>query len=142
VDGVLINGGSIRLDDNLEGNITGVDIFRVLPFGGSIIKVEIKGDLLKKVLDFGRIKKGEGAYLQRLNFSYDTSSKQWSNSGKPIQNNKTYTVIFSEYLLKGYDIPFLKPDNKGVVKIYHPKEEELPHDIRRVIISYMKSLKD
>jgi 2',3'-cyclic-nucleotide 2'-phosphodiesterase (5'-nucleotidase family) len=142
VDGVLINGGSMRLDDNLEGNITGVDIFRVLPFGGSIIKVEIKGNLLQKVLNYGRIKKGEGAYLQRLNFTYDKATKQWSNLGKPINNNKTYTVVFSDYLLKGYDIPFLNPTNKGVVKIYHPKENELAHDIRSVIISYMKSLKE
>lgn len=142
VDGVLINGGSIRLDDNLEGNITGMDIFRVLPFGGSIIKVELKGDLLQKVLNYGRIKKGEGAYLQRLNFTYDKAKKQWFNLGKPISNNKTYRVVFSDYLLKGYDIPFLKPDNKGIVEIYHPKEDELSHDIRRVIISYMKTLKD
>ncbi len=141
VDGVLINGGSIRLDDNLEGNITGVDIFRVLPFGGSIIKVEIKGDLLQKVLNYGRIKKGEGAYLQRLNFTYDKTTKQWSNFGKPIKNNKIYTVIFSDYLLKGYDIPFLKPDNKGIVKIHRPTEDELAHDIRKVIISHLKSIK-
>ncbi len=142
VDGVLINGGSMRLDDFLSGNITGVDIFRVLPFGGSIIKVEIKGDLLQKTLNYGRIKKGEGAYLQRLNFTYDKSTKQWSNSGKPIKNHKIYTVAFSDYLLKGYDIPFLKPENKGVIKIYHPKEDELAYDIRKLIISYLKSIKE
>ncbi|MCD6543036.1 MAG: bifunctional metallophosphatase/5'-nucleotidase [Flavobacteriaceae bacterium] len=142
VDGVLINGGSMRLDDFLSGAITGVDIFRVLPFGGSIIKVEIKGDLLEKVLNYGRIKKGEGAYLQRLNFTYDKATKQWSNKGNKIKNKKIYTVVFSDYLLKGYDIPFLKPENKGVIKIHHPKEDELTHDIRKVIISYLKSLKD
>jgi len=142
VDGVLLNGGSMRLDDFLTGNITGVDIFRVLPFGGSAIKVELKGDLLQKVLNYGRIKKGEGAYLQRMNFTYDKATKQWSNSGKPIGNNKTYTVVFSDYLLKGYDIPFLKPDNKGVVKIYHPKENELAYDMRKVIISYLKTIKE
>jgi 2',3'-cyclic-nucleotide 2'-phosphodiesterase (5'-nucleotidase family) len=141
VDGVLINGGSMRLDDFLSGAITGVDIFRVLPFGGSIIKVEIKGDLLQKVLNYGRIKKGEGAYLQRLKFTYDKTTKQWSNSGKAINNSKTYTVIFSDYLLKGYDIPFLKPENKGIVKIHRPNEDELAHDIRKVIISYLKSIK-
>lgn len=141
-DGVLVNGGSMRLDDYLSGNITGIDIFRVLPFGGSILKVKIKGKLLQRVLNYGRIKKGEGAYLQRLNFTYDKATKQWSNLGKPIDNNKTYTVIFSDYLLKGYDIPFLKTTNKGIVSVYHPKEDELAHDIRKVIISYLKSLKD
>ena len=142
VDGVLINGGSMRLDDYLSGDITGVDIFRVLPFGGSIIKVKIKGDLLEKVLNYGRIKKGEGAYLQRLNFTYDKASKQWSINGESVKKDKIYTVVFSDYLLKGYDIPFLKPTNKGIVNIYHPKEDELAYDIRKVIISYLKSIKE
>ncbi len=141
VDGVLLNSGSIRIDDYLSGAITSVDIFRVLPFGGSIIKVDIKGDLLEKTLNYGRIKKGEGAFLQRLNFTYDKASKQWSNSGKPVDKSKTYTVVMSNYLLKGYDIPFLNTENKGVVKITHPSKDELAHDIRKVIISYLKTLK-
>jgi len=118
VDGALVNGGSMRLDDKLTGNITGVDIFRVMPFGGSILKVEIKGNLLKKVLNYGRIKSGTGAYLQRFNFDYDKSNKLWSCSGKPIDDNKIYTVAFSDYLLKGYDIPFLNSDNKDIKNIY------------------------
>lgn len=70
------------------------------------------------------------------------STKQWSNSGKPIKNQKIYTIVFSDYLLIGYDIPFLKPENKGVIKIYHPKEDELAYDIRKLIISYLKSIKE
>ncbi len=139
VDGALVNGGSMRLDDKLTGNITGVDIFRVLPFGGSILKVEIKGSLLKKVLNYGRIKAGTGAYLQRFNFEYDKPSKLWSCSGNPIDDDKIYTVAFSDYLLKGYDIPFLKPDNKDIKNVYYPKENELSYDIRMAIISYFKN---
>ena len=142
VDGALINGGSIRLDDQLRGNITGVDIFRVLPFGGSAIKVKLQGSLLKKVLDFGRIKKGTGAYLQRGNFTYNATSKVWYCSGKEIIDNKNYTVVFSDYLLKGYDIPFLNPKNSEVLDIFHPKEDALAGDIRRVVINYLKTVKE
>ena len=53
VDCALVNGGSIRIDDELEGNITAVDIFRVLPYGGAVLKVQLKGSLLQKVLDYG-----------------------------------------------------------------------------------------
>jgi len=140
VDGALINGGSMRLDDMLKGNITGVDIFRVLPFGGGVLKVDIKGSLLKKVLDYGRIKSGNGAYLQRFNFEYNRASKLWSCSGIPINDNKVYTVAFSDYLLKGYDIPFLNTDNKDVKNIYYPNEKDLSYDIRMAIISYLKSI--
>ncbi len=140
VDGSLVNGGSIRIDDRLVGNITSTDIFRVLPFGGSVLKVEIKGSLLKEVLNYGNLQTGEGAYLQRYNFSLNEDG-QWQNQGKPIVDNKTYTVAFSDFLLKGLDIPFLTPENKGIIKIYEPKENESAVDIRKSIISYLKTKK-
>jgi len=140
VDGALVNGGSMRIDDMLSGNITGVDIFRVLPFGGSVLKVKIKGGLLIKVLNYGRIHKGTGAYLQRYNFKYNKSSKEWSCANKPIKNEKVYDIAFSDYLLKGFDIPFLKEENSGIIEIHKPKEGELSFDIRRVIIAYLKSI--
>lgn len=140
VDGALVNGGSIRIDDRLVGDISSIDIFRVLPFGGSVLKVDIKGYLLKEVLDFGKSQSGEGAYLQRYKFSQDTQGA-WQINNKPISSNRTYTVAFSDFLLKGLDIPFLTPENKGVVKVYYPNETETASDIRKAIIFYLNSLK-
>ncbi|MDJ0644433.1 MAG: bifunctional metallophosphatase/5'-nucleotidase [Flavobacteriaceae bacterium] len=136
VDCALVNGGSIRIDDQLSGNITSLDIFRVLPFGGGILKVEVKGSLLKEVLDYGKSRAGKGAYLQRHLVAY---KDKWLINGKPIDPEKTYTVAFSDYLLKGFDIPFLKPDNKDVLSIYTPAEEELGADIRKTVIAYLKA---
>jgi len=141
VDCALVNGGSIRIDDQLEGNITGVDIFRVLPYGGNVLKVKIKGSLLTKVLQYGKLKAGSGAYLQRYKAKLAADKKTWLVSDKKIIPNKIYTVAFSNYLLKGFDIPFLKPENKGIISVYKPKENELNSDIRKSVISYMKSLK-
>src|SRR5690606_3893013 len=59
VDGALVNGGSIRIDDMLENEITPVDIFRVLPFGGGVLKVELTGSLLIEVLDYGKQARGQ-----------------------------------------------------------------------------------
>ncbi len=141
VDCALVNGGSIRIDDQLSGAITGVDIFRVLPFGGKVLKVEIKGNVLEKVLNYGKLKAGNGAYLQRYKADYNIKNKQWLVNGKKINPTKVYTVAFSDYLLKGRDIPFLKPDNKGILSIYKPNEKELNYDIRKSVIQYMKTLK-
>ena len=138
VDCALVNGGSIRIDDQLTGNITSVDIFRVLPYGGDILKVKIKGRLLKRVLDYGKLAAGTGAYLHRYNVDIDGNS--WLISGKPIDINKTYTVAFSDYLLKGFDIPFLSDKSKEVLSIYKPTKTELGNDIRKAVISYLKSL--
>ncbi len=140
VDGALVNGGSIRIDDMLAGEVTSMDIFRVLPFGGGSLKVELKGSLLKEVLDFGRSKRGAGAYLQRFNFEQN-SEGAWTNNGEVLDPDKVYTVAFSDYLLRGRDIPFLNPDHEGVIKIYRPTEEEKAFDIRKSVILYLKSIK-
>lgn len=138
VDCALVNGGSIRIDDQLTGAITGVDIFRVLPYGGEILKVDLKGSLLKKVLNYGRLKAGRGAYLQRYKVSYNKETKIWYVNNKEIIDSKTYSVAFSDYLLKGLDIPFLKPENKEVIKVYKNKETDLAKDIRKAIIVYLQ----
>ncbi len=140
VEGALVNGGSIRLDDRLVGDISSKDIFRVLPFGGSVLKVGIKGKLLTEVLDFGLENAGTGAYLQRYNFSRGEDG-QWYIGGNKINPSRVYSVAFSDFLLKGYDIPFLTPDNPGVVSIYYPKENETAGDIRKTIIAFLRSKK-
>ncbi len=141
VDGAIVNGGSIRIDDRLVGDITSTDIFRVLPFGGSVLKVDLKGNLLKEVLEYGKSQSGEGAYLQRYNFSQNKDD-EWQIGDKVISDSKTYTVAFSDFLLKGLDIPFLTPENKGIVKVYTPKENETAADIRKSIIFYLNSKKN
>ena len=138
VDCALVNGGSIRIDDQLSGNITAVDIFRVLPYGGGVLKVKIKGRLLKRVLDYGVLAAGTGAYLQRYNA--EKVGEKWMINNKELNINKTYTVAFSDYLLKGFDIPFLSDKNKEVLSIYYPKENEISNDIRKSVISYLKTL--
>ena len=138
VDCALVNGGSIRIDDALEGNITAVDIFRVLPYGGAVLKVKLKGNLLQKVLDYGVKAAGTGAYLQRYNV--EKKNNKWLIQNKAINPNEIYTVAFSDYLLKGFDIPFLSEKNKDVFAIYQPKPTEVSFDIRNTVILYLKSL--
>ncbi len=105
-----------------------------------MLKVDLKGSLLKEVLEFGNSQSGEGAYLQRYKFSQNEKGN-WQINNQSISDNKTYTVAFSDFLLKGLDIPFLTPENKGIVKIYTPKETETAADIRKAIIFYLNSLK-
>ncbi|MFY9243992.1 MAG: bifunctional metallophosphatase/5'-nucleotidase [Polaribacter sp.] len=137
VDCSLVNGGSIRIDDELLGDITPVDIFRVLPYGGAIVKVKIEGRLLKRVLDYGELAAGTGAYLHRNDV--EKVGEKWFLKGKELNIKNTYTVAFSDYLLKGFDIPFLSSENKEVLSVYNPKENELTFDIRKAVVEYLKA---
>ncbi|MFK5878862.1 MAG: bifunctional metallophosphatase/5'-nucleotidase [Flavobacteriaceae bacterium] len=140
VDCAFVNGGSIRIDDELIGDITGVDIFRVLPFGGGINKVDMTGKLLEKTLNYGRLKAGTGAYLQRDNIDYNAETKTWEVVGEPIKLDKIYTVALTDYLLLGFDIPFLKADSEGMLKVYENRPGDAAIDIRKVVINYLETL--
>jgi len=136
VDCAIVNGGSIRIDDILSGDVNAVDIFRVLPYGGAVYKIELKGSLLEKVLNFSDENIGTGAYLQ----SHCTSKQgeEWYLNNNKINSDQTYTIVTSDYLMKGIDIPFLKESNPEVINVYKPLENELGSDIRKAIVAYLK----
>ena len=106
-------------------------------YGGAILKVEIKGSLLKKVLDFGVESSGTGAYLQR--FNAEKVNGVWELKNGKLQENQTYTVAFSDYLLRGLDIPMLSSKSEGILSIYTPKKEELAYDIRKAVVNFLKN---
>ena len=137
VDCSIVNGGSIRIDDQLIGDINSIDIFRVLPFGGPVLKVEMKGSLLKKVLQYGENATGSGAYLQRSNIQF--INKTFTINNKNISSSTIYTVALSDYLMKGLDIPFLTKDHPDIISVFNPTPSEVPFDIRKGLILYLKN---
>lgn len=139
-DAAIVNAGSFRLDDMLQGNITSLDVFRVLPFGGEVVKIDITGELLIEVLNFGKNQSGNGAYLQRHNIE-EGPSGGWILNGDTVEGGKKYyTIAISDFLLKGYDIPFLTDEHPGVLKVYKTQADEPAKDIRKAVILYLKSL--
>lgn len=140
LEAAFVNGGSIRLDDFLEGGITPLDFFRVLPFGDGVLQVQMTGALLSEILSYGQLQKGDGAYLQRYGLEQGIN-ELWHIGDRAIESDALYWVATSEFLLRGYDIPFLTPDNPGVRAIVVPKEGEVAADIRQSIIQYLKNEK-
>lgn len=141
-DCAVFNGGSVRLDDQLNGDIFAIDIFRSLPYGGSTPEIEVKGSLLIKLLNTGEDMSGNGSYLQRSsNLRREPSNNKWYINGREIRSTQTYTVLVTDYLLKGLDIDFLIRDHPDIVKIDDPVKtdtKDLRNDIRKVIINYLK----
>jgi len=138
VDCSIINGGSIRIDDQLIGDINSIDIFRVLPYGGSVLKVKMKGSLLNKVLEYGNNAAGSGAYLQLS--SIEMNDTLFSINNSIINPSKIYTIAISDYLMKGFDIPFLTSNHPEVISVFHPVPTDISYDIRKSLILYLKSL--
>ena len=143
-DLAVFNGGSVRIDDVLEGPISQYDIVRILPFGGGISQAKMKGDFLQKVLEAGRLSRGKGGFLHHANARYDEATRVWYIGNLPLDAQRVYQVVLPDFLLTGkeFGMSFLIPANPGIVPpIVTPAKDDPRSDIRKVFIAYLKSLK-
>jgi 5'-nucleotidase len=95
----VFNSGSIRIDDVVPaGEVTEYDVIRVLPFGGTVLSVQMNGELLKQLLDRGRASAGAGSYLQTANVAF---TDQWLINNAPLETARTYKVAVNDFLVSG-----------------------------------------
>lgn len=139
-DVVVMNGGSIRVDDVVQLPISQYDILRTLPFGGAISEADMKGSLVIRMLETGRKNIGIGGFLQ-YNENLTFANDQWSLNGQPIDPTKTYHVALPEFLMTGKEanMDFLNPSNVDVVKVYPAATKGEPlSDIRLAVVRYLE----
>lgn len=141
----IVNAGSIRLDDQLQAPITQYDILRSMPFGGAIVEADMKGSLLKKILDAGAKNIRTGGFLHFSEaVQYDAINKVWKYKNELIDDNKTFRVAMSDFLLTGGEanLDFLKPGNPDISKVYPTvtSKTDARYDIRAAVIRYLEKL--
>lgn len=98
----IYNGGSIRIDDTLgadnsKTDMTQYDVIRILPFGGILMSVEMKGSLLQEMLEQSEARKGSGSYLQTANVTQ--SNGIWMINGTALNPETHYQVAINDYLV-------------------------------------------
>ena len=140
-DVVLMNSGSIRVDDILQMPVTEYDIIRTLPFGGGIREADMKGSLLIQTLEQGLKNRGIGGFLQ-YNETILKEEGVWKLKGTPIEASKIYRVALSDFLFTGKEanLAFLHPANPDVVKTYEPATSvaDPRSDIRLAVVRYLE----
>lgn len=137
----LMNSGSMRLDDDIDGTIKEYDVLRTFPFGGPMVSMEVPGKDLMRILNIGLIEnKGEGGYLQVLNIGGKKDA--WTINGQQVDANKKYSVAVPEFVAKGQEanleifknFAFEAPDDLNM------GNQSVPNDIRQMVIAYMETL--
>lgn len=116
----IFNSGSIRVDDVLPpGTISQYDVIRILPFGGDIVTVDMKGEVLEQALNQSLKNRGTGGYLQTAAVSQDPDTQQWLIADIPLDSTKTYRVAVNDFLLSGKEVglDFFSLDNPDIVSI-------------------------
>lgn len=151
-DCALFNSGSIRVDDVLSGTLTVLDVVRMLPFGGAIVEVEMRGSLLRKTLDTGLANHGNGGFLQVGHLRREDATGKWYVGNNLLDDNKLYHLTLPEFLLTGNEtnMGFLKasldasgksnnPDIPVIVRPDAKDKADVRNDIRLVLIDYWKN---
>ncbi|MBK6381629.1 MAG: bifunctional metallophosphatase/5'-nucleotidase [Chitinophagaceae bacterium] len=142
-DAVIINSGSIRVDDILQMPVTQYDVIRSLPFGGSIMEVDMKGSLLIKILNAAKMNVGSGGFLQ-YSAALSNGTNGWLLKNIPVDAGKVYKIAITDFLMTGGEanLDFLTKDNPDIVKVYpvFTDMNDSRSDVRRAIIRYMESI--
>lgn len=138
----MINSGSIRIDDHVSGEITELDVIRIMPFGNKVYEVTMKGSLLEKIISTNDQRKGSGGYLQMDN-RVSISNGQVRLSGQPIEAGKAYKVRTTEFLISGKEqkLEYFSASNPEVIKAEPVKDangEAL--DLRKAFIQQLKQI--
>lgn len=114
-DLAFINGGVIRGERRYEANtsLTRRDIATELPFRSRIVIIEVTGKVLKQALENGlsmlEQNKGRFLHLSGASVLFDSKAQPGQRlrhikiDGKPVQDDKVYTVATSDYLSSGGD---------------------------------------
>jgi 5'-nucleotidase/UDP-sugar diphosphatase len=129
----VFNGGMVRIDDVVPpGPITQYDVLRMIPFGGQVLRVDMRGDLLSKVLNQGRANRGEGGYLQTAGVAGHEGA--WTVGGASLDPERVYKVAILDFLMKGLEqgLGFLNEKADGVEAVAPAT------DIRFAVIEKMR----
>ncbi len=111
-DVALQNGGGIRSSIDV-GPITLGEIITVLPFGNTVVLLEVKGSVIKEAIENGikSIPEISGAYshVAGMTFSFDSSKEPGSRvteilvGGKALNPDALYKLVTNDFLAAGGD---------------------------------------
>ena len=109
----VMNMGGLR---NIlpAGNITVDAVYEILPFENSLCILTMKGTEIKNLLSVIASLHGEGLSGACIEMTKDGKLLNATVQGKPIEEDKNYTVATIDYLADGNDglTPFLQADKR------------------------------
>ncbi|RZJ30654.1 MAG: hypothetical protein EOO48_04365 [Flavobacterium sp.] len=131
LDMCLLNFGGIR-SIIPKGNVTTKTAFEIMPFENSLVVAELKAEQIREIVNYIFADK-KAHPISGLSFRVNTGMiENIRIKGQPLDDNKTYFVVTSDYLLNGGDkMDFFKKSLKNY---------DLDYKLRNVLIDYFKEV--
>ncbi|NJB69551.1 2',3'-cyclic-nucleotide 2'-phosphodiesterase (5'-nucleotidase family) [Saonia flava] len=132
IDFVLLNYGGIRSIIS-KGNVSARTAYQVMPFENSIVIAELTGKSVRELVYF-LTNSGVPHPISGLQIILDKNNNLQSVNikGEPFNEDRTYFVATSSYLLTGGDKMSFFKDNVGVT--------DVDYMIRNAMIDYFKKI--
>lgn len=131
IDAAFVNYGGLRITQMPKGPVTRSTVFELMPFENLVIVQTLKGSVLQQFLDHIAVAGGWPV----AGLTFDIKDKKAVNiliNGQPLDINKNYNIINSDYVANGGDnAAMLKPipqQNRGYL-------------MRNAVFDYIKALK-
>lgn len=138
VDAALYNSGSLRLDDELVGDITQYDVLRSLPYGGPMVIMPLTGAQVDSILTISDgLNRGAGGYIQRANIT--RKKGKWYIKGKRMKPQRVYCMLLPEFVAKGGEDNLKWLEKYSYCKPNAFRQNQLVNDIRNIVMAYMLS---
>ena len=134
IDICLLNHGGIR-SIIPSGNVTARTAYEIMPFENTTIVIGLKAEQIEEIVSY-IISEKKPHPLSGMSFTIDKNNNPTSIlvNNKPLEKNKIYYVVTSDYLVNGGDnMTFFQ---KGVEKY------NLDYKLRNVLIDYFKTSKE
>ncbi|MFD0779279.1 5'-nucleotidase [Flavobacterium myungsuense] len=112
----MLNHGGIRSIIS-KGNVTARTAYEIMPFENSAIIVALKSDQIIEIANY-IISEKKPHPLSGLNFTIgkDKMAKNILVHGKPLENERMYYVVTSDYLANGGDnMTFLRKESLAIL---------------------------
>jgi 5'-nucleotidase/UDP-sugar diphosphatase len=100
------NNGGIRANIS-QGDITARDVFGVLPFGNDLVKVQMDGRMLRRIIERKVAGTSGGIIISGAEMEFDTTRPDYDRivtleiGGEPWDPDRIYTAIATNFLMKG-----------------------------------------
>lgn len=126
----LVNMGGLR-NVLTEGPITCGNIYEILPFENSLCVVTLKGKYLSLLFENIAARRGEGVSGVQLKINKEGKLLQAAVAGKPVEDERLYTVATIDYLADG---------NDGMTALPQAEKRECPDGatLRGLFMDYVK----
>lgn len=106
----ITNGGGLRTPI-AAGKITMGTLYEVMPFDNTLVKLNLKGSDLKRVIENGIMNTSVGwVQVSGIKVYYDKDAKagnritaMFLEDGTPIDMNKSYSVVTNDFMITGGD---------------------------------------